>query len=181
MASGHYLILARSAPKSRPLLAARKPSERLWPVFHGEYESSIDDKGRVILSAKLRESMDEERDGSGFYVTFGPDGCIELCKPTEWDRRVEVLRRAPFAREKARRFQRTMSSLTERANLDKQGRLRISQKLLEQAGITKQVSMIGNFDVIEIWDRKRWEKMKDEALQEFKNDAEQLFGPPSEA
>lgn len=151
-------------------------------MFHGEYESKIDDKGRVILPAKLRESMKkEDRDDAGLYLTLGPDGCIELCPSGEWERRVEALRKAPFAREKARRFQRTMSSLTERNNVDKQGRLRISQNLLEQAGITKEISVIGNFDIIEIWSRERWQAMKAEALQEFKNDAEQLFGPPSEA
>jgi MraZ protein len=150
-------------------------------VFHGQYESSIDDKGRVILPAKLRDSMDEESDGAGFYITFGPDGCIELCTPAEWNRRVKALRKAPFARARARRFQRTMSSLTEQNHLDKQGRLRISQNLLEQAGITREVAVIGNFDVIEIWCRERWQTMKTEALQEFKNDAEQLFGPPPEA
>ena len=150
-------------------------------MFHGEYESSVDDKGRVILPSKLRESINEDRDGAGFYLTFGPDGCIELCTPVEWNRRVQALQRTPFAREKARRFQRTVSALTERNSLDKQGRLRISQKLLEQARISKQVSGIGNFDIIEIWERERWETMKAEALQEFKNDAEQLFGPPSQA
>ena len=144
-------------------------------MFHGEYESTIDDKGRVILPAKLRDDMNEDRDGAGFYVTYGPDGCIELCPPAEWDRRVEAVRKAP-AKEKARRFQRTVSSLTKRNGLDKQGRIRISQDLLELTGITKEVSVIGNFQIIEIWSRERRQEMKAEALQEFKNDAEQFYG-----
>jgi MraZ protein len=150
-------------------------------VFHGEYESSVDEKGRVILPAKLRESIDEEREGAGFYITLGPDGCIELCPPSEWNRRVQALRQSTFAPERARRHRRTMSSQTEQGSPDRQGRLRITQKLLQQVGIEKQVSIIGNFDIIEIWDRERWERSKAESLQEFKNDAEQLFGPHSQA
>ena len=146
-------------------------------MFHGEFDSSVDDKGRVILPSRLRDCIDEARDGQGFYCTISPDGCIELCTPAVWDRRVEALRKAPFAPEKARRFQRTMSSLTERESMDKQGRLHLSPKLLQQAGIEKQVVVVGNFDVVEIWGRERWEKAKTEMLQEYKNDAEQLFGP----
>lgn len=146
-------------------------------MFHGEFESTLDDKGRVILPAKLRERIDEQRDGAGFYVTYGPDGCIELCTPAVWNRRVEVLRQAPFAREKARRFQRTMSSLTEPAEVDKQGRLRLSPNLINEAKIGKLVTLVGNFDIIEVWSRERWAEFKAQALQEYKNDAEQLFGP----
>jgi len=132
----------------------------------------------VNLPAKLRDEIGEKWEGTEFYATFSPDGCIQLCMPEEWERRVGVLRAAPFVGEKARRFQRTMSAQTERTALDRQGRLRISQKLLKRAGIVKQVSVIGNFDVIELWDRRRWELTNNEALQEYKNDAE-LFGPPS--
>jgi len=144
-------------------------------VFNGEHESSVDDKGRVILPSKLRDTIDEDRDGQGFYSTIGPDGCIVLCTPTEWDRRVKMLREAPFAPERARRFQRIMSAMTERSFADKQGRLRLSQNLLKQAGIEKQVAVVGNIDVIEIWNHEKWAAIKAESLQEFKNDAEQLF------
>ena len=150
-------------------------------MFHGEYESSVDDKGRVIIPARLRGKIDEKEIGAGFYVTYGPDGCIELCPPAEWKRRVEAPQQRPIPKEKRRRFWRMMSALTEPTTLDNQGRLRISQKLLEQAAITKQVSVIGNFHIIEIWDRERWEQMKIEALQEYKNDAEQLYSSPPEA
>jgi len=145
-------------------------------VFHGEHESTVDDKGRVILPSKLRDCIDEDRDGQGFYMTISPDGCITLCTPTEWDRRVKILREAPFAPERSRRFQRVMSSMTDRSLADKQGRLHLSQNLLKQAGIERDVAVIGNFDVIEIWNRERWAAIKAEALQEYKNDAEQLFG-----
>jgi len=150
-------------------------------MFHGEYESSMDDKGRVILPAKLREAIDEDRDGQGFYSTIGPDGCIELCTPAEWDRRVQALRKAPFATERARRFQRTMSSMTERVLMDKQGRLHLSPNLVAYAAIQKEIVVLGNFDFIEIWSRERYQPMKPEALQEYKNDAEKLYGTPGGA
>jgi len=147
-------------------------------MFHGEFDSSLDDKGRVILPSRLRESVAEDL-GQGFYCTISPDGCIELCMPSVWDRRVAALRTAPFAPAKARRFQRTMSSQTERNSMDKQGRLHLSPKLLQRAGVQKQVVIVGNFDVIEIWSAERWQEQNTEALTEYKNDAEQLFGPPT--
>jgi len=147
-------------------------------MFHGEFDSSLDDKGRVILPSRLRECVTEDL-GQGFYCTISPDGCIELCMPSVWDRRVAALRTAAFAPAKARRFQRTMSSQTERNSMDKQGRLHLSPKLLERAAILKQVVIVGNFDVIEIWGAERYQEQNAEALAEYKNDAEQLFGPPS--
>ena len=147
-------------------------------MFHGEFDSSLDNKGRVILPARLRECVTEDL-GQGFYCTISPDGCIELCMPSVWDRRVAALRTAPFAPAKARRFQRTMSSQTERNSMDKQGRLHLSPKLLQRAAIQKQVVIVGNFDVIEIWGAERWQEENAEALTEYKNDAEQLFGNPA--
>ena len=118
-----------------------RPRERLLAVFHGEYESSVDEKGRVNLPAKLRDEIGEKWEGAEFHATFSPDGCIELCVPEEWDRRVEALRAAPFARKKSRRFQRTMSAQTERTALDKQGHfgLKVMQARAERIGGTLDI------------------------------------------
>jgi len=148
-------------------------------MFLGQYESSVDDKGRIILPAKLRESIDEARDGQGFYATIGPDGFILLCTPVEWKRRVDMLNQAPFAPERSRRFARIMAAMSEPTSTDKQGRLRLTQNLLDYANITRQVTVVGNFSVIEIYDRDRWrQQLKAESLKEYKNDAEQLYGMP---
>jgi len=149
-------------------------------VFHGEFESTVDEKGRVILPARLREAIDED----GFYVTYGPDGCVELCPPSEWNRRVEAMRGPKgqaILKARARRFRRKMSALTERTAPDKQGRIRLHQNVLRKAGITKEVTIVGNFDIIEVWDRERYRREDAEADKEYKNDAEELFSAPPEA
>ena len=150
-------------------------------MFHGEFESSLDDKGRVILPAKIREAVNEDRDGQGFYSTLGDDGCIQLCTPVEWDRRVKLLREAPFPPEETRRHLRLMSALTERSFADKQGRIHFSQNLLQVTGIQKRVTIIGNFDVVEVWDSDQWQKIKAESLLQYKNDANRLFTRPGGA
>jgi len=151
-------------------------------VFHGEFDSTVDDKGRVILPARLRDEMGAERE-EGFYVTFGPDGCVELCPPDEWDRRVEAMRGPKgqaILKARARRFKRKMSALTEKSTPDKQGRIRLHQNVLQKAGITKDVKIVGNFDTIEVWDRERYQQEDAESDREYRNDAEDLFTGPSE-
>jgi len=71
-----------------------------------------------------------------------------------------------------------MAAMSEPTSADKQGRLRLTQNLLDYAGITRQVTVVGNFSVIEIYDRDRWQELKAESLKEYKNDAEQLYGSP---
>ena len=149
-------------------------------MFYGEYLSHVDDRDRGMLPAELRKCLDEECGSAVLYVTLGPDGCIELCPPSEWRRRLLALRQVPFARGRARRFRRTMSAFTERSALDQNGRFRIPHKLLDQAGIDGEVMIIGSFDGIEMWDRNRWRTIREEALREFNNDAEQVFGLQSD-
>ena len=144
-------------------------------MFIGEYESSIDDKNRVVLPRKFRDAIDVEREGDELYLTVDPDGCLLICPPSEWSRRLEQLNQSPFAKEKLRRFRRYISSMTEPAKCDKQGRLLLPARLMQEAGVEKEIVLVGNISVIEIWPAALWKQRREEARREFNQDIEDLF------
>ena len=104
-------------------------------MFIGEYESTIDDKNRVVLPRKFRDVVDTEHAGEELYLTLDPDGCLLICPRSEWQRRLEQLDQTPFAKEKLRRFRRYVSSMTEPSKCDKQGRMLLPLRLLDTVSI----------------------------------------------
>ena len=141
-------------------------------MFYGEYASTLDDKGRVIVPAKLRDVVPEAEEGSGFMMRLGEDGCVMLCTPRRWRELECEINRAPQGARSARRRRRFIFSQTQTGQCDRQGRLRIPQELLDGAGVTRQVMVVGVSDQIEVWDRARWEAFKSEMMSERESDAE---------
>jgi len=144
-------------------------------MFIGEYESSIDDKNRVVLPRKFRDAIDVEREGEELYLTVDPDGCLLICPPSEWNRRLQQLDQSPFAKEKLRRFRRYLSSMTEPSRCDKQGRLLLPSRLIQEVGIGKEIFLVGNISVIEVWPAALWTERRKQAKNEFSQDIEDLF------
>jgi MraZ protein len=118
----------------------------------GEYEHTLDDKNRLTLPAKFRNSFPE-----GLVVTRGMDGCLYLYGRPDWDRLVEsrlgVL--DPMSRDD-RMIQRYFFSSAAEAAPDKQGRIMIPAALARHAGLQRDVVVAGVFDHLEIWDRDAW-------------------------
>ncbi len=117
----------------------------------GEYDHSIDTKGRIIVPAKFRESLGEE-----FVVTQGLDGCLFVYPNSEWDNFVTELKNLPGNKE-ARQLQRYFMAGAANLDVDKQGRILIPSKLREAAGLEKDVVFVGVLSKIEIWSKERWE------------------------
>lgn len=120
-------------------------------MFMGEYNHTIDAKGRVIVPAKFRETLGEE-----FVVTLGLDGCLFLYPNEEWHNFVSGLKNLPGSKE-ARQLQRYFMAGAASCEVDKQGRILIPIKLREQAGLEKEVVFVGVLSKIEIWSKERWE------------------------
>ena len=118
----------------------------------GEHEHTIDDKNRLTLPAKFRESFAE-----GIVVTRGLDGCLYAYRRPDWDRLVEsrLATMDPLSKE-GRRIHRFFFSGASEADLDKQGRVTIPPPLLEHAALTRDVIVAGIRDHLEIWDRDLW-------------------------
>ena len=117
----------------------------------GEYEHSLDVKGRLILPAKIREDM-----GDKFIVTKGLDGCLFGFSQNEWTNFEEKLKTLPLTNKNARDFVRFFLSGATECEIDKQGRFLITSNLREYATLEKDAIIIGVGTRIEIWNREKW-------------------------
>ncbi len=117
----------------------------------GEYEHSLDDKGRVIMPVKLRLDI-----GERFIITKGLDGCLFVFSQSEWSNFEEKLKSLPLTNKNARDFVRFFLSGATECELDKQGRFLIVNNLREYAEITKEVVIIGVGTRLEIWNKDKW-------------------------
>ena len=121
-------------------------------MFMGEYNHSIDAKGRLIIPARFRELLGEE-----FILTKGLDGCLSVYPMDEWKAFEEKLRALPLTNKNARTFTRFFVAGATNCELDKQGRILVPQTLREFAGLDKDVVLTGNLNRIEIWSKEKWE------------------------
>ena len=118
----------------------------------GEYNHSVDAKGRVIVPAKFRDDL-----GINFIVTKGFDSSLFVFSKQEWMKFEEKVRALPMTNPNARSFSRFFLAGATEVELDKQGRINLPQNLLDYAGITKDVTVIGVSSRVEIWDKTKWE------------------------
>ena len=119
----------------------------------GEFEHSLDAKGRIIMPAKLRESIGEK-----FVVTKGLDGCLFAFSLLEWTNFEEKLKSLPLSNKNSREFTRFFLSGASECEIDKQGRFLIPTNLRSIANLKKDIVIIGVGTRIEIWDKEKWEE-----------------------
>ncbi len=139
------------------------------PMFMGEYQHTIDAKGRLIVPAKFREAL-----GAGAVLTRGLDNCLFLFPPEEWRTLEEKLKSLPLTKAGARQFVRFLFSGATECELDKQGRIVVPQHLRDYAGIEKEAVVIGVSNRVEIWSKARWEAYMDEAEESYEAIAESI-------
>ena len=136
----------------------------------GEFHHSLDDKNRLIIPSKLRSELEDE-----VIITRGLDKCLFIYSKTEWNKIVNELSKLPFTRKDARNFNRFFLSGASLTGFDKQGRINIVQTLLDYALITREVTIIGVNDRIEVWDKDSYETFIKDNENNFSDMAESLF------
>ena len=119
--------------------------------FMGEYNHSIDAKGRLIIPSKFREGL-----GESFVVTKGLDGCLWALSSVEWNSFSEKLTSLPVARKDARKLSRFFLAGASEVETDKMGRILIPQVLRTYAGLDKDAVLIGDGSKVEIWNKEAW-------------------------
>ncbi len=123
-------------------------------MFMGEYNHTIDAKGRLIVPSKFRETL-----GDTFVVTKGLDGCLFVYDNEEWGVFEEKLKSLPITNKEARQFVRFFLAGAAEVEVDKQGRILVPNVLREFAELNKDVVLIGVASRIEIWSKERFEGM----------------------
>ena len=120
-------------------------------MFTGEYNHTIDAKGRLIVPSKFREQLGEE-----FVVTKGLDGCLFVYSTEEWNRFEGKFSEVPLTTKDARKFSRFFFAGAATCEVDKQGRILLPANLREYAGLEKDIVSAGVMNRVEIWDKNRW-------------------------
>ena len=120
-------------------------------MFIGEYRHSIDEKGRLIVPAKLREQLGRE-----FIATKGLDKCLYLYPMDEWKNVEDQLREKVMTDPDSRRIVRFFLAGAVPCEIDKQGRVVLPLQLRDYACIDREVVLAGMLTRLEIWDEKAW-------------------------
>lgn len=120
-------------------------------MFKGEYNHTIDVKGRLIIPSKFRELLGDE-----FVVTKGLDGCLFVYNNEEWVAFEEKLRSLPLTNKDARQFVRFFLAGAADVEVDKQGRILLPSVLREFAKLSKDIVLIGAGSRIEVWSKETW-------------------------
>lgn len=140
-------------------------------MFMGEYQHSVDAKGRLIVPAKFREAL-----GEAFVVTRGLDNCLFGYPMNEWRKLEEKLKDLPMTKKDTRAFARFFFSGATEVEIDKQGRINIPTTLMQHAHLVKECVVLGVSNRIEIWAKDAWEAYFSESEQSFNEIAENMIG-----
>ena len=138
-------------------------------MFYGEYQHSVDAKGRVIIPSKFRDGLGEK-----FILTKGLDNCLFAYSLEEWSNLEAKLKSLPFTDKDVRAFVRFFFAGATECETDKQGRILIPQNLREYAGLEKDVYVIGVSTRVEIWDKAKWENYSSDENMSTENIAEKM-------
>jgi len=123
-------------------------------MFLGEFNHTIDDKGRLTIPAKFRDELE-----SGIVITRGLDGCLWAYGRSEWEALAEKIAKLPTTNPAARNFSRFVFSSAFDSIPDRQGRILLPQNLRDYAGIQNETIVIGVKNKLEIWNPAKWSEV----------------------
>lgn len=138
-------------------------------MFLGTHTPRLDDKGRIILPAKFREKF-----AAGLVMTRGQERCLYVFPMNEFERIAAAMNTTPVTSRAVRDYQRVLLSGASDEIPDKQGRVTIPPLLREYAGLSKECTVIGAGNRVEIWDTQAWNDYLAGAEQPFSEQAEEV-------
>ena len=143
-------------------------------MFYGEYEHSMDRKGRLIIPSKFREVF-KENYVERFFVTRGLDTCLFVFTEDEWKKQEGKFRSLSFTTREARQFNRIYFSGACEVTCDRQGRILVPQYLKDFAKIKSDAVIVGVSNRMEIWAKELWKEFYDNTKDSFEKLAENIF------
>ena len=138
-------------------------------MFIGEYQATIDEKGRISIPAKFRTQLKTK-----VVVTRGLDNSLFLYGLDEWEKLAEKLASLPISTANTRAFSRLMLAGAMDCEVDKQGRIGLPGYLKEFAKINKKIIFAGLYNRIEVWSEELWNTYKSQTESQSTAIAEQL-------
>ncbi len=138
-------------------------------MFYGNYEHTLDDKGRLVIPRKLREEA-----GLRVYILMGYDGALSIYKEDAFAKMVEKVNSLPFNKKDNRDYMRAVLSSACDLDVDKLGRVQIPSQILNKYHIGKEVVVIGAGDHMEVWNKKDYQEYEKAVQEHFEQIAEKI-------
>ncbi len=138
-------------------------------MFIGEYNHSMDEKGRLAIPVKFRVEFK-----NGAVVTKGLDNCLFVFTKKSWNELADKLSKLPISQSKSRAFARMMLAGAMDVKLDKQGRIMLPDYLRKYGTLSKKNVIAGVFNRLEIWNEKTWNIYKQSVEKESTQIANEL-------
>ena len=143
--------------------------------FIGEFDHTLDEKNRIMLPSKFRDAI-PKAERKSLVLSHGFEKCLFLFPKGFFDASSSRLPPSPFTSLEARELQRLFFASSEECEMDKQGRILLSEKMRSYAAIDRDVVVIGVSDRIEIWDRARWGEFRQQRASHYEQLAARVFG-----
>ncbi len=141
--------------------------------FVDEYPRQLDERGRIILPAKVRELMS----GTVYVTRSMSDKCLHLYTQEEWDKISEKINQLPTATDRnAAAFVRLFFGKATSAVIDRQGRVPVAKRLIDYAGLKKDVVLVGANTRLELWDSEEWENYQTNLADDIMMDGILKYG-----
>jgi len=147
--------------------------------FIGEYHCKIDSKGRLLLPSELRKQLSPENQEQ-FVISRGVDECLSLYTVSEWGIVMNKLRSLNRFKIKDRKFARMFQKGATKVPVDSNSRILLPKSLLSWASIQKEIVIVANVDLWEIWDKAKYKALMKENWDEFDDLAADVMGGSSE-
>jgi len=138
-------------------------------MFIGEYNHSLDDKGRLAIPAKFRTLL-----RTGSVVTKGLDDCLVIYPKKEWDKLATKISALPFNKTNDRNLARFILAGASEADFDNQGRITIPDHLRKFCSLNKKAVIAGLYNRLEIWNETSWNLYKAKTEKQSNQIAEAL-------
>ena len=148
-------------------------------MFVGQFVHTLDEKNRLVIPARFRPKLEGKERGVYLTVRSTADGkCLTIHSPDGWE--AEAKRVADLARERedAERFMWKFGWDADCVQLDGQWRLVVPQRLIEAAGLGREVMVAGALTTIQVWDLARWKEVDARLRSELPALSKSLYKPP---
>ena len=147
--------------------------------FIGEYHCKLDVKGRLLVPSDMRKQLSPQ-DQHQFIISRGVDDCLSMSTSSEWVTVMDKLRKLNRFKSKDRKFARMFQKGATKVAVDGSGRVLLPKDLLGWAEIKREVVIVANVDLWELWDKKRYEDMMRDDWDDFDRLAQDVMGDSSD-
>ncbi len=142
--------------------------------FTGTYERNLDEKQRLPVPKQLRDELAKESCSCVLFITPGTDGSLAIYSEKAFQDYTQKLSLLSANDPNVRTYLRLYYSQAEQVEMDKQGRIRIPDRLMKLAGLEHEVVLLGVHQHIELWDLTKWSQFLTQNQSEFDQFASQL-------